>query len=245
MRLAAPSCYTVSMIESLHKKDQYKSHRASWLRAAVLGANDGIVSTGSLMLGIATATNNPSVVLTAGIAGLAAGALSMAAGEYVSVSSQRDSERADIATKKRLLATDADAELAELVQVYESRGLSHELSLQVAHELHAHDAVDAHARDTLGIDRDDLANPWQAAIASATSFSVGAILPILAGAVWHGTDAAWAIVIVSVLALAVSGAVGAFIGGGKRLWAALRVVAGGSVAMAITAAIGHLIGVSL
>lgn len=227
------------------QKDAYKSHRASWLRAAVLGANDGIVSTSSLMLGVATATNDASIVLTAGVAGLVAGALSMAAGEYVSVSSQRDSERADIATKKRFLKQKPDAEFAELVAVYQARGLSKNLATEVVRELHAHDPLSAHVRDTLGFNRDDLAHPWQAAIASAAAFSVGAALPILAGALWHGPSAGWAIVIVSMLALAISGAIGAYIGGGKRVWAGARVLIGGGLAMAVTAAIGHIIGIGL
>jgi VIT1/CCC1 family predicted Fe2+/Mn2+ transporter len=227
------------------QEEVYKSHRANWLRAAVLGANDGIVSTASLMVGVATATNDQTVILTAGIAGLVAGALSMAAGEYVSVSSQRDSERADIAIKRRRIQANPAQEMVDLAAVYESRGLSPQLAREVAKELHGSDPLGAHARDCLGIDSESLANPWQAAIASAAAFSVGAILPIVAAIIWHGTIGIWAIVIVAMLALAVSGAVGAFVGGGNRIWAALRVLIGGGLAMAITALIGHILGVNL
>lgn len=225
-----------------HPNETHKSHRAGWLRAAVLGVNDGIVSTSSLMIGVATATTGRSAILTAGIAGLSAGALSMAIGEYVSVSSQRDSERADIAIEERSLAANPDAELQELAAIYEDRGLEPELALQVATQLHAHDAVAAHARDELGIDHEALARPVQAAVASACSFSLGAAVPIVAAACVSTHSIDWATVISSLIALAVSGAVGAYLGGGHRVRAAARVLVGGGAAMAITAFIGHLIG---
>lgn len=228
-----------------HPEEPHKSHRAAWLRAAVLGVNDGVVSTASLMLGVASATTSDAAVLTAGIAGLSAGALSMAMGEYVSVSSQRDSEKADIAIETRSLANNPDEELTELAHIYESRGLEKKLALQVAQQLHDHDAVAAHARDELGIDHDSLANPLQASVASAVAFSVGAIVPVLAAVFTSGVDSKWAIVISSLITLAFSGAVGAYIGGGHRLIAALRVLAGGGAAMAITALIGRLIGTQL
>ncbi len=225
-----------------HPGEPHKSHRAGWLRAAVLGVNDGVVSTASLMLGVSTASTSKTAVLTAGIAGLTAGALSMAMGEYVSVSSQRDSEKADIAIEERSLQANPNEELAELAQIYESRGLDSVLALQVAKQLHDHDAVAAHARDELGIDHATLAKPLQAALASASAFSVGAIVPILATILTNGSATGWAIVITSLLMLAVSGAVGAIIGGGHKVRAAARVLIGGGAAMAITALIGYLIG---
>jgi VIT1/CCC1 family predicted Fe2+/Mn2+ transporter len=227
---------------SPHPEEKHKSHRAAWLRAAVLGVNDGIVSTSSLMLGVLTAAANESAILIAGVAGLSAGALSMAVGEYVSVSSQRDSEIADIAIEARSLANNHDKELDELTAIYEYRGLEPKLARKVAEQLHEHDAVAAHARDELGIDHEALANPMQAAVASAIAFSLGAAVPILAAVFAHHGTSGQMIVIASLLALGVSGAVGAFIGGGHKLVAASRVFLGGGAAMAVTALIGHLIG---
>ncbi len=220
----------------------HKSHRAAWLRAAVLGVNDGIVSTASLMLGVLAASSSDSAILTAGIAGLVAGALSMAAGEYVSVSSQRDSEMADIAIERRSLEANPKEELAELAWIYEQRGLDAKLAKQVAQALHDHDAVAAHARDELGIDHESLANPGQAAIASAVAFSIGAFIPIIAAVVAPSHIGGWAITIASLIGLGISGAVGAYVGGGHRVLAAARVFVGGGIAMAITYAIGALIG---
>jgi VIT1/CCC1 family predicted Fe2+/Mn2+ transporter len=211
----------------------------------VLGVNDGIVSVASLMLGVSTAHATSSIILTAGVAGLVAGALSMAAGEYVSVSSQRDSERADIRIEKRSLKNHPDEELAELAAIYEQRGLKPKLALEVAKQLHAYDAIAAHLRDELGIDHEALANPLQAAAASATAFSLGAAIPIVAALAVNGSGSVWAIVAASLAALGVSGAIGASLGGGNRLWAAARVFLGGGVAMAVTALIGHLIGHSI
>jgi len=225
-----------------HPHEVHKSHRAGWLRAAVLGVNDGIVSTSSLMIGVVAALSNRNAVLVAGIAGLSAGALSMAIGEYVSVSSQRDSERADIAIEERSLAANPEAELQELTHIYIERGLTPDLARQVAEQLHDHNAVAAHARDELGIDHEDLANPIQAAIASAIAFTIGAIVPVVATLLVGESQVRWAIVGSSLVMLAVSGAVGAVLGGGHRLWAAARVFVGGGAAMAITAFIGHLIG---
>jgi vacuolar iron transporter family protein len=210
-----------------HPEEAHKSHRAGWLRAAVLGVDDGIVSTSSLMLGVLAASASHSAILTAGVAGLAAGALSMAVGEYVSVSSQRDSEKADIAIEKRSLAKNPDAELAELAAIYQTRGLDAELAQKVALQLHAHDAVAAHARDELGIDHNDLANPAQAAIASAVAFSIGAAIPIIAALLATHHASALAIVVASLIALGVSGALGASIGGGHKIMAAARVFFGG------------------
>lgn len=228
-----------------HIEEQHKSHRAPWLRAAVLGVNDGVVSTASLMLGVSAASSNIGAILTAGIAGLVAGALSMAVGEYVSVSSQRDSEKADLDIERHALATNPDGELEELAMIYENRGLDAKLARQVAKQLHDHDALSAHARDELGINQEALANPLQAAVASAGSFSIGAIVPILAAVISTASFSAWAITIASLILLAVSGAVGAIIGGGHRIIAALRVFLGGAAAMAITYFIGHLVGANL
>jgi VIT1/CCC1 family predicted Fe2+/Mn2+ transporter len=228
-----------------HPEEEHRSHRAGWLRAAVLGVNDGIVSTSSLMLGVLAAHASTSTILTAGFSGLAAGALSMAVGEYVSVSSQRDSEQADIDIEKRSIAKNHDAELAELAAIYEGRGLDPKLALEVATQLHAKDAVAAHARDELGIDHEALANPVQAAVASAVAFSIGALVPILATLLTPHTVSGWAIVIASMIMLAVSGAIGAHIGGGNRFVAAARVFVGGGAAMAITALVGHLVGTNL
>lgn len=226
--------------------ESHKSHRAPWLRAAMLGVNDGIVSTSSLMLGVLAASGgNPTAVLTAGIAGLTAGALSMAAGEYVSVSSQRDSELSDIAIEKQSLKENPDEELAELAWIYQKRGLDAELAKRVAQQLHDHDAVEAHARSELGINGNSLAQPMQAAVASATAFAVGALLPILAAVLAHQDNGAWVIAIVSLVALFASGAIGAHIGGGHKLRAALRVLIGGGLAMAITFLIGHAISASV
>lgn len=224
----------------------HKSHRAPWLRAAVLGMNDGVVSTASLMLGVLAASDNASAVLTAGIAGLTAGALSMAAGEYVSVSSQRDSELSDIAIEKKSIAENPEAELRELAIIYERRGLESDLAWEVAQQLHEHDALQAHASAELGInDHEDLANPYQAAIASAAAFAFGAAVPIVAALLSSHESGVWIISGAALLALFASGAIGAYIGGGHKVKAALRVLIGGGLAMAITFLIGHLIGASV
>lgn len=228
--------------QSPHPEEEHKSHRSNWLRAGVLGANDGIVSTASLMLGVSAAHASSSTILTAGVAGLTAGALSMAVGEYVSVSSQRDSEQADIGIEQRALQNNPEGELQELANIYVERGLKPDLAQQVAEQLHNHDAVGAHLRDELNIDPDSLANPLQASLASAVSFSVGAVVPIIAALVFPEKLDSWGIVIFSLVALAISGGIGALIGGGHRVRAASRVFFGGGAAMAITALIGHVIG---
>ncbi|HEY5152663.1 MAG TPA: VIT family protein [Candidatus Saccharimonadales bacterium] len=232
-------------ISSPHPEEAHKSHRSNWLRAGVLGVNDGVVSTSSLMLGVLTAKASDKAILTAGIAGLVAGALSMAVGEYVSVSSQRDSERADIEIETRSIAANPEAELAELAGIYRQRGLDAKLAAQVARQLHNHGAVDAHARDELGIDHEALANPTQAAFTSAVAFSTGSIVPIVAALLVKDGKSALAIVLASLVALAISGAIGARLGGGNKVWAAARVFVGGGIAMAVTALIGHLIGARL
>ncbi|MFI5270588.1 MAG: VIT1/CCC1 transporter family protein [Candidatus Saccharimonadales bacterium] len=235
----------MSNIESPHPEEKHKSSRSNWLRAAVLGVNDGVVSVASIMLGVLAANASSSTILTAGIAGLTAGALSMAVGEYVSVSSQRDSENADRDIERHSLEVNPKGELDELAHIYVHRGLEPSLAKEVAEQLHKHDAEAAHLRDELGIDEQNMANPVQAAATSALSFSFGAVVPILAALLFPHHLGAEAIVISSLIALAISGAIGAYIGGGHRLRAALRVFLGGGAAMAITALIGHLVGRSL
>lgn len=229
--------------ESPHA-EQHKSHRAAWLRAAVLGVDDGLVSVSSIMLGVLAATASETAILASGIAALVAGALSMAAGEYVSVSSQRDSEQADIDIETRSIAENPEGELAELAHIYEQRGLDPKLAKQVAQQLHDHDAVAAHARDELGIDHESLPNPMQAAVASAVAFAIGGAVPMIAALLARGEAGAWVITVTSLVALAISGAVGALIGGGHRVIAGLRVLLGGGAAMLVTYLIGHLLGVT-
>jgi VIT1/CCC1 family predicted Fe2+/Mn2+ transporter len=224
------------------KPEMHLSHRSNWLRAAVLGANDGIVSTASLVLGVAAAGSGRAAIVTAGIAGLVAGALSMAAGEYVSVSSQRDAEEADLRLEERELRADPSGELRELTAIYERRGLPHDLATQVAQALSRNDALEAHARDELGLAEDRLARPLQAAWASALSFSTGALLPLLAVAVAPAGARVAVTVAVTLMALALLGDQGARLGGAPRGRATVRVVLWGAVAMAITAAIGALVG---
>lgn len=225
--------------------EAHKSHRSGWLRAAVLGADDGLVSTSSLMLGVAAASASRSAIFTAGFAGLIAGAMSMAAGEYVSVSSQRDSEEADLKIEAKALKDYADEELQELTNIYIDRGLEPKLAKQVAKQLHDRDALAAHARDELGFDDERRARPMQAGLSSAAAFAVGAVVPIIAAALFKGNASHWAIVIVTLLALAITGVVGAAIGGGNRIKAAARVFIGGGLAMLVTAVLGKLIGSSL
>ncbi|CAN5745718.1 VIT family protein [soil metagenome] len=225
--------------------ESHKSHRGGWLRASVLGVNDGLVSNASLMLGVFAASSGSGAVLTTGIAGLAAGAFSMAVGEYVSVSSQKDSEMSDIDIEKKSLAENPESELEELAWIYEQRGLDPTMARAVAEKLHEKDAVRAHARDELGIDNNVLARPTQAAVASALSFSAGALIPIIAAMLASGVGGAWTITITSLVALAISGAIGAVIGGGNKLRAALRVLLGGGLAMLATYYIGHIIGAAL
>jgi VIT1/CCC1 family predicted Fe2+/Mn2+ transporter len=219
--------------------------RLNWLRAAVLGANDGIVSVAGIVVGVAGATTATGPILTAGLAGLAAGSVSMALGEYVSVSSQRDSETALLAKERRELELMPEAELAELAAIYQSKGLSPRTAAQVAEELHAHDALAAHMDAELNIDPDHFANPRQAAAASAASFTLGALLPLLA-ILLPPTQWRVPVTVVAVLiALGVAGAIGARIGGGRVSRAALRVIVGGSMGLAFTYGLGHLIGTAI
>ncbi|OIJ31792.1 MULTISPECIES: VIT1/CCC1 transporter family protein [unclassified Microbacterium] len=218
------------------------SQRLNWLRAGVLGANDGIVSVASLVVGVAGATTDSAALLTAGVAGLVGGAISMALGEYVSVSSQRDSERALIAKEREELRTMPAEELAELTALYRRRGLSEETAERVAEELTAHDALAAHLEVELGIDQDDLVNPWHAAASSAIAFTLGALLPLLA-ILLPPPEARVPVTFVAVLlALALTGTVSARIGGSPPLRAALRLVVGGALALAATWLIGSLLG---
>lgn len=225
--------------------EEHLSFRSNWLRAAVLGANDGILSTASLVLGVAASGASRSAIVTAGIAGMVAGAGSMAAGEYVSVSSQRDTEDADLRLEARELAADPDGELAELVAIYEARGLRSELAAEVATALTSYDALGAHARDELGLPEDRRARPLQAAGASALSFAVGAILPLLAIGLFGSSLRIAACVVVTILALAGLGTLGARLGGAPELPALMRVVFWGVVAMAATSAIGALVGAAV
>ncbi|MBS2014182.1 MAG: VIT family protein [Deltaproteobacteria bacterium] len=225
-------------------RERHLAGRSGWLRAAVLGANDAIVSTASLMLGVAAANATRSGILVAGVAGLVAGAMSMAAGEYVSVSSQRDAEEADIEKEKKELATAPDAEIAELATIYVRRGLDEALARQVAEQLSAKDRLGAHLRDELGIDSSDLARPWQAAWTSATSFAISACIPILALLVAPAAARPFVIGAVSLGSLGILGAIGAHLGGAPKVPATLRVIVGGAIAMAVTFAIGRLFGVA-
>jgi vacuolar iron transporter family protein len=222
--------------------ERHLSFRANWLRAAVLGANDGILSTSSLILGVAASGASGSAIVTAGVSGLVAGAGSMAAGEYVSVSSQRDTENADLRLEERELASDPEGELAELTGIYERRGLPRPLAAEVAGALSAHDALEAHARDELGLPDDRRARPLQAAGASALSFATGAILPLLAVGLFGSSVRTLACVVVTILALAGLGALGARLGGAPEARAVIRVVFWGAVAMGATSAIGALVG---
>jgi VIT1/CCC1 family predicted Fe2+/Mn2+ transporter len=220
----------------------HKSGRIGWLRAAVLGANDGLISTSSLVVGVAAAAPSPGAVLIAAVAGLVAGALSMAAGEYVSVSSQADTERADLALERGELAESPAAERAELAGIYRARGLSDELAAQAADQLTAHDALGAHARDELGIHAMTRARPTQAAVASAASFAIGAAPPALLAALLPPGALTDGIVGVTITLLLVLGGVAAGLGGAPLARGALRVAFWGAVAMGCTAAVGRLFG---
>ncbi len=219
--------------------------RIGWLRAAVLGANDGILSTASLISGVAAANSAHSDVLIAGIAGLVAGAMSMAAGEYVSVSSQSDTENAELARERRELSTDIAGEREELAQIYVKRGVAPELARQVAVQLMAKDALGAHARDELGISEITVARPVQAALTSAATFASGAAMPLLAVLLSPAGMIIPVVTVASLVTLAGLGAVGAWAGGANIWHAAARVVFWGAFAMAITAAIGALVGTQL
>lgn len=222
--------------------EMHRVHRIGWLRAAVLGANDGIVSTASLVIGVAAAQAEHSSVMLAGIAGLFAGALSMAAGEYVSVSSQADTERADIELERRHLRDDPDFELRELAAIYEQRGLAPKLAAEVARQMTEHDALAAHARDELGISDVMSARPIQAAVFSAVSFSIGAALPLGVAALALGALLIPTVAVSSLVFLALLGAVAARVGGAPVVMGLARVLFWGAIAMAATALVGRLFG---
>lgn len=214
--------------------------KLNWLRAGVLGANDGIVSTAGLVVGVAAAASSTSTILTAGIAGISAGAISMAVGEYVSVSTQRDAEAALLAQELRELEEDPEDELDQLTAIYHAKGLSAETARHVAEELTAYDAFAAHAEAELGLNPDELTNPWHAAFSSAVAFTLGALLPLLA-ILLPPTPARIPVTIVAVLfALALTGSVSAWLGRSNRVRAVARVVLGGALAMAVTYGIGQL-----
>jgi len=225
-----------------HHTERHAIERIGWLRAAVLGANDGIVSTASLSVGVAAAAGDRSEILIAGTAGLVAGAMSMAAGEYVSVSSQSDTEKADLARETRELEEDPEAEHRELAAIYVSRGLDPALARHVADQLMAGDALAAHARDELNITDLTAAKPIQAAITSALTFSVGAILPLVMVLITPLDSLILAVSLASLVFLAVLGALGAKAGGASMTTAVIRVTFWGAIAMALTAGIGRLFG---
>jgi VIT1/CCC1 family predicted Fe2+/Mn2+ transporter len=223
-------------------REHHATERVGWLRAAVLGANDGIVSTASLIVGVASAEAGRGPVLVAGLAGLVAGAMSMAAGEYVSVSSQADAERADLATERQELRDDPQMELAELTQIYVGRGLTPDLAKQVAEELTAHDALGAHARDELGISDSMRARPLQAAFASAVSFTAGAAVAVVTAAITPAGEEEYWVSGAALAALAILGVLGARAGNAKPWRATIRVTFWGAAAMAVTALVGRTFG---
>jgi len=225
-----------------HHPERHLVSRIGWLRAAVLGANDGLVSTASLIVGVAAAQTSKTGILVAGVAGLVAGAMSMAAGEYVSVSSQSDTEAADLARERAELDADPAAETRELAAIYRSRGVDARLSLEVARQLMVHDALGAHARDELGLSEHSAARPIQAALTSAATFSVGAVLPLAVVVVAPGSMLVALVSGSALVGLALLGGVGARVGGAGIVKAVLRVTFWGAFAMGLTAGIGHLFG---
>ena len=232
------------MPRSIHR-EKHKTDRVGWLRAAVLGANDGIVSTASLLVGVTAASVDRAEMVTVGMAGLVAGAMSMAAGEYVSVSSQADTEAADLARERQELLTEPESEHLELAMIYQGRGLTPDLASQVASQLMAHDALGAHARDELGISVTNTARPIQAAITSAVTFATGAACPLIAALLAPATLVTPVIGVTSLAFLAGLGALAAQTGGAPVAKASFRVVFWGALAMLITAAVGRLTGAAV
>ena len=228
-----------------HHKEVHRSHRVGWLRASVLGANDGLLSTASLVIGVASANSTHQAVLLSGVAGLVAGAMSMAAGEYVSVSTQKDTEQADLAMERRELQESPEEELLELAAIYETRGLTADLALQVAQQLTQKDALAAHAREELGITEEMAARPIQAAMASAGSFAIGAAVPLLVASLTEGESLVVMVGIVSMIGLAGLGALAAYAGGAPVAKGAIRVLFWGVLAMGFTSLIGKLFGASM
>ncbi|HEX4442934.1 MAG TPA: VIT family protein [Galbitalea sp.] len=235
----------VDLIPGLRaRREEGLASRLNWLRAGVLGANDGIVSVAAIVVGVAGATTNNAAILAAGLAGLVGGAISMALGEYVSVSSQRDTQRALIVKEQDALRSRPDAELAELAKIYQAKGLSAATARKVAAELTEQDALGAHLEAKLHIDESDVASPWHAALASALSFTLGGILPLLAILLISASIRIPVTFAVVLVALGVTGAVGAKIGGSPIIRATIRVLVGGAVALAATFLIGHALGAS-
>ena len=225
--------------------EQHYVNRSNWLRAAILGANDGILSTASIIIGVAAASSTREPIILAGVAGLAAGALPMAAGEYVSVSSQADIENSDLEREQKEIDEMPEAEMLELAKIYEGRGLSKELSIEVAKQLSEHDALGAHARDELGINEITQAKPFQAALASGAAFIVGGTLPVFVAVFGNLPQMIYLQYAFSILFLVTLGSVAAKTGGSSILKAILRVTWWGTMAMGITALIGHLFGISV
>ena len=226
-------------------RERHRSRRIGWLRAAVLGANDGILSTASLIVGVVAAEASHAAVLTAGVAALVAGSMSMAAGEYVSVSSQLDTEHADLKRERQELATDVESERVELANIYVHRGLDAALARQVADQLMAKDALGAHARDELGISEVSTARPVQAALTSAATFASGSALPLLIAAVAPTAAMGWAVSVASLVFLAVLGMIAARTGGASVAKGGLRIAFWGAIAMAVTAGVGALFGTTV
>jgi VIT1/CCC1 family predicted Fe2+/Mn2+ transporter len=226
----------------MRHSEGHRTEHIGWLRASVLGANDGLISTASLIVGVAASGTDRAAVLVAGIAGMVAGAMSMAAGEYVSVSSQADTEAADLARERHELATMPEAELRELAGIYEARGLTPALAMQVAEQLTAHDALGAHARDELGLSEITAARPLQAAMASAVAFAVGAALPVAVAAMAPGAWVSRIVTASALVLLSVLGAVAAQVGGAPVLTGAARVTFWGAIAMGSSALVGRLFG---
>jgi VIT1/CCC1 family predicted Fe2+/Mn2+ transporter len=226
----------------MDQNELHRSHRVPWLRAAVLGANDGIVSTASLVLGVAAADAGHTGVLTAGVAGLVAGAMSMAAGEYVSVHTQKDAVEADLDRERAEIEEDPEMELEELTQIYTARGLDLDTAERVAEQLMAHDALEAHARDELGIFDTMAANPVQAALASASTFALGAAIPLIVLVLVPSAHLMISVSLVSLVALAILGGLGAQAGGANLTAGAMRVTIWGAIAMGLTSLVGRLFG---
>jgi vacuolar iron transporter family protein len=224
----------------MYYHEPHRTHRSGWLRAAVMGANDGIVSTASLIIGVASAGSSGETILLAGVAGMVAGAMSMAAGEYVSVSSQADIEAADLTIESKALSLHPEEEQLELAHIYEERGLEPALATQVAQQLMAHDALGAHARDEIGISENVRAQPILAALSSATTFSIGAFLPLLATMLLPHALISQGVALSSLVFLAMLGSLSAHVGGAAKLKASLRVCFWGALAMALTYAVGTL-----
>jgi VIT1/CCC1 family predicted Fe2+/Mn2+ transporter len=234
----------MSLDEVYQRNMEHRAHRSGWLRAAVLGVNDGLVSNASLMLGFVAAQTSRTTIITAGLAGIAAGALSMAVGEYVSVSSQTDIENADREIEREHLELDPEGELRELAKIYEERGVPEKLALEVAQAMHEHNALEAHLRDELGQHDLTSARPLQAAIASAAAFTAGGLLPMMGlfiPSIIDTWDQGVSIVIVTLFGLGLAGVIGAMISGTKPLLPTIRILIGGSLAMAVTSGIGALV----